>query len=36
MFESAVQKERTGPPWGVIAACLAFAALLAGAYVLVI
>ena len=35
MFKTALLEERTDLPWGVIAGCIAFAALLVGGYLLV-
>ena len=35
MFKTALMEERIGIPWGVIAGCLAFAALLGAGYFLV-
>ena len=35
MFKTALMEERSGLPWGLIAGCLAFAALIVSGYVLV-
>ena len=35
MFETAVQEERTGILWGIVAGLIAFAALLATGYMLI-
>ena len=35
MFESEVQKERVGMPWGMIGACVAFVVLVALGYILI-
>ena len=35
MFETALQEERTGLPWGLISGFVAFAALVLGGYFLV-
>jgi len=35
MFKTALMEERTGMPWGLIAGCIAFAALLLSGYMLV-
>ena len=35
MFETAVQQEDTGTPWGVISACVAFVVLVVVGYILI-
>ncbi len=35
MFKTALMEERTGIPWGLIAGCIAFAALIVSGYILV-
>ncbi len=35
MFQTALIEERSGVPWGLIAGCIAFAALLLSGYMLV-
>jgi hypothetical protein len=35
MFETAVQEEHAGMPWGIISACVAFVVLVAVGYVLI-
>ena len=35
MFETAVQEERSGVPWGILIACTAFAVLIVVGYALV-
>jgi hypothetical protein len=35
MFETAVQQERTGVPWAIITACVAFIVLLVVGYILI-
>ena len=35
MFKTALQEEPTGVPWGMVAGCIAFTALLVTGYLLV-